>query len=166
MRQIYGHIYETNYREVTKCLSLKLSVLLSWSAFSFDKADILNKSTSEKVMGWQRLGALPESHTWTLLETAKKVLKGLMADGKDKEVEVRAESEQKECPPRNSSEHGNQGSLERTGESGHDTDSSGILIEKDECSTPSKGLGTPSHEESSGEPDIVYAEVKSVDKTS
>jgi hypothetical protein len=147
-------------------LSPKRRASLIWIAFSFDKADILNKSISEKVMGWQRLGGLPESHTWALLETAKKVLKGLMADGKDKEAEVQTDVERKESPRSSSSEEGNRGSPEGKRESGNDSDSSGVLIGVDECPTPPKESDTPITEESSGEPEISPPEVKSADSTS
>jgi hypothetical protein len=135
-------------------------------AFCFDKADILNKSISEKVMGWQRLGGLPESHTWALLETAKKVLKGLMADGKDKEAEIQTVVEQKESSQSSCSENGNQSSPEGTQESDHDSDSSGILIEEDECATLPKEPNTPATKACIGEPEISPPEVRTDDSTS
>jgi hypothetical protein len=111
-------------------------------------------------MGWQRLGGLPESHTWALLETAKKVLKGLMSDEKDEEVEVQTGVEQKESPKNGNSEEGNRGSPEGSRESGHDSDSSGILIEEDECPTPPKESETPVTEESTGKLEPSDLEVK------
>jgi len=132
---------------------------LTVETFTFQRADIVNKETAERVAKWQTMGSPPEGHSIPLMEIGKQILEGDKEDQNIEPVRVATETSnlveeanelaekearlnanfpaaakilnlEAETSSRNSS------STNSTMEVGHESESSGILVDKEECVTP------------------------------
>ena len=130
-------------------------------AFTSQRAEIANKETVERVMRWQTLDTVPEGHSIPLLEIGQRILEGEIKLKKIPETEhvpvetsklvkqaqELAQKEEKlrsEFPaaakvlepiPERETESEQSRPSSETG-NGHDTEDSGVLVEKDQCLTP------------------------------
>ena len=114
----------------------------------------MNKATSDRVAHWQSLESLPEGHSIPLMEIGKRVLKGLveaieiptssaMADTEDlveqaKELQAEEERLKSDFPAATKVLDDESGSTssEAMSKNGHESESSGVLVEKEDCITP------------------------------
>jgi hypothetical protein len=123
--------------------------------FTFERGEVVNKAARNRVGEWQSLDALPEGHSIPLMEVGKRVLKGLvgaidipapsvMADTEHlveqaKELQNEEERLKSDFPAATKimdPDENESTSSEGVGENGHESESSGVLVEKDECTTP------------------------------
>jgi hypothetical protein len=156
---VFGHIYQINPNEALEGLDHSfLHALTNTDNFSFERADVINKITSERVAGWQSLDSLPEGHSIPLMEVGKRILKGhvetievpaalVVADTEHlvkqaKELQNEEERLKSNFPAATKimdpEDETNSTDNEGSAGNGHESESSGVLVEKDECSTPAE----------------------------
>jgi hypothetical protein len=117
---------------------------------------MVNKTTTERVAKWQILDTIPEGHSMTLMDIGKRVLKGLVGavdiptplviEDTEHLVQLAKELQSKEARLRSDfpaatkvMEHDDESrpiNNEGIVENGHESESSGVLIEKEESGTP------------------------------
>jgi hypothetical protein len=129
-------------------------------AFSFQRGDIVNKETAERVAKWQTMESPPEGHSIPLIEIGKRILEGDQDVEEAEEPHVPTETSDlveqakelakqeaklkssfpaaaKILNPELENPSGESSSMESSAENGHETESSGVLVETEDCASPS-----------------------------
>src|SRR5271156_137397 len=124
-------------------------------------AKVVNKATAERVAKWQALDSIPEDHSMSLMKIGKRILKGLVTEinipptpgmtetaelaNKVKELQIEeqrlkthfpAATKAMEPEKPESDTSSAPASADGTGENGEWSESSGVLVESDDCTPP------------------------------
>lgn len=130
--------------------------LISSEAFKFERAEAVNKVASDRVAEWQSLDSLPEGHSITVMKVGKQVLQGRIGAidvpapveitdtehflQQAKQLQNEEERLKSDFPTATKvlDPDGGSGSTDNGGimENGHEGESSSLLVEKEECTTP------------------------------
>ena len=153
---MFGYIYQINPHEVlhgNHCLEHTDLV----ENFSFERAEMVNRTALERVTAWQLLDSIPVGHSISLMDVGKSVLKGIIGaidnpgpiviadtehlvqqvqELQNEERRLRSDFPAAAKVMEPDGDESGSTDNEGNGENEHESESSGILVEKHECSSP------------------------------